>query len=237
MQIFGISKVRNEQEIIKDTLNWWGKFCDKFFICDEMSEDRTVEILKQNPKVTVIKKDWWDEDRERAEWVNRQIALSTAQAKPDDWICCFDADEFIYDFNLKDLADCEVVACKLFDVYITPEDAAKTWKERQWIGPEYRLIPIFFKNSIELGFNLPDQRVMNFPSNYRIKVTGTIKHFGKGFSIKQFEETCSYYVKWWPKYRDKWQKRKGHAVHTKSDFNNQLIRWESRNEMGFPLKE
>lgn len=239
MRLFGITKVRNEELIIKDTLDWWGKFCDGIYVVDEMSDDKTVAICKAHPKVkNIIIRNEWDKNRERAEWVNRQIALMCAKqdAKIDDWFVYFDADEFIYDFSLKDLQGKEEgIICKLFDVYITPEDVNKDWREREWIGAEYRPILFFFKNSPYLKYHLPDQREVTIDIKAKVKIKGTIKHFGKGLSVKHWEDTCDYYINYWPKYAKKWQARKGKAIHTTSDFNNPLIKWEDRYKKGFLL--
>jgi len=32
----------------------------------------------------------------------------------------------------------------------------------------------------------------------------------------------------YPKFRKKWEKRKGKAIHNKSDFGNPLIKWKDR---------
>lgn len=237
--LIGLTKIRNEGLIIKNTLDWWGKFCDKIYVCDECSTDKTAKICQSHPKVEeVIIRDYWDKDREKAEWVNRQIVLMKAKDKAaiDDWFVYFDADEFIYDFTLNDLKG-DAVICKLFDIYITPRDKNKNWREREWIGPEYRQILFFFKNSPYLSYNMPDQREVNLAPNAKITYAGTIKHFGKGLSVKHWEETCGYYTDYWPKYADKWQARKGHAVHNYlSDFDNKLIKWKERNNKGFPLE-
>lgn len=232
--IYGISKIRNEEAIIKSTLDNWSQWVDEFYLVDEQSTDRTVEICKAHPKVKEIYvKSYVDEDRERAEWVNRQLALTLAQrrAGTGDWIVYFDADEHLYDFDIKALEGA-AVACRVFDAYITADDVDKTWKAREWFGPEYRLIPFFFKNSPVLCFKEPDQRVMNFEG--LLGASGDVKHYGKAISVEEFERTCDYYMGW-PKYQEKWAERKGKAVHTLSDFNNKLIRWDQRGE-GFPLK-
>jgi len=66
----------------------------------------------------------------------------------------------------------------------------------------------------------------------------TVKHYGKGFSVEQWEATCDYYIRHWSKYADKWRKRKGKAIHTEyeSDFGNKLIRWKDRDK-GFSLED
>jgi len=57
-------------------------------------------------------------------------------------------------------------------------------------------------------------------------VGGLIKHYGKSISIEQWEETCKYYMKSVPVLADKWEKRLGKAIHTKSDFDRKLITWK-----------
>lgn len=237
-------KVRNESAIIKDVLDWWRPFCTGgIYIYDDVSTDNTVAICEAHPAVkAVIKGDVWDADREKAEWFNRQMALTRAQqdAGPDDWFVYFDADEFIYNFEHYELfldPSIKAIACRLFDFYITPEDEHKNYKERQYIGPEYRTIPFFFRNSPYLKYHLPDQRIVTMESGINIPIHGDIKHYGKGFSVEQWEETCDYYIRFWPKYSDKWRKRKGKAIHTDmfSDFGNPLINWRDRDK-GFTLE-
>ena len=242
-KIFGLCKVRNEAHIIKDTLDNWSPFCTGgIFIYDDVSDDKTVEICRAHPAVKeVILGSIWDPDREKAEWFNRQQILMRAQqeAGSEDWFVYFDADEHIYnfeDYKLFENPNIKAIACRLYDFYITPEDAEKPYKEREWIGPEFRTIPFFFKNSPYLRYHLPDQRIVSMEPGISIPIHGDIKHYGKGFSIAHWEETCDYYIRFWPKYSDKWRKRKGKAVHDYiSDFGNPLVRWSDRSR-GFSLE-
>ena len=243
--IIGLTKVRNEAHIIKDTLDNWAGICTGgIYIYDDVSDDNTVEICKKHSAVKeVIMGTYWDPDREKAEWFNRQQLLLRAQqeAGEDTWFVYFDADEHLYNFEAFDLfndPDVKAIACRLYDFYITPEDKEKNYKEREWIGPEYRTIVFFFRNHPHLKYHLPDQRIVTLPNNVgQIPIHGDIKHFGKSFSIDQWEKTCDYYVRFWPKYADKWRKRKGKAVHEgESDFGNKLIKWNDRNK-GFSLED
>jgi len=243
-KIRGLVKVRNEEAIIKDTLDRWAEFCTEgIYVYDDVSTDRTVEICEAHPAVKeVIKGDFWDPDREKAEWFNRQMALARAQqqAGPDDWFVYFDADEHLYnfkDFNLFYDPKVVAIACRLYDIYITPEDVDKNYTERRWVGPEYRTIPFFFKNSPYLRYENPDQRIVTMQPEGLIPIHGDIKHYGKGFSVAHWEGTCDYYIRHWPKYSDKWRQRKGKAVKEdmKSDFGNPLIDWSDRDK-GFSLE-
>jgi len=242
--IRALLKVRNEEHLIKDVLDHWAPICNGgFYIVDDVSTDKTVEICRAHPAVKdVIVAPMWNPDRERSEWELRQWALSRAQqdSGPDDWFVYLDADEFIYnfdDYSLFDNPNVKAIACRLYDFYITILDVDKSYKEREWIGPEFRTIVFFFKNSPYLKYDKPDQRIVNLEPDIQIPIHGDIKHYSKGFSIEQWEATCDYYIRWWPKYAAKWTKRKGKAVHKDylSDFGNRLIRWTDRKQ-GFSLE-
>lgn len=237
--------MRNESAILKDTLDSWARFCTEgIYIIDDASTDNSVEIARAHPAVRDVQVvDFWDPDRERSEWLLRQSVLARAQqdSGPDDWFVYFDCDEFLFDFDEYELfgtPDVKAIACRLYDFYITPEDEAKTYKERQWVGPEYRTIPFFFRNSPYLRYQHPDQRIVDLEPGIQIPIHGDIKHYGKGFSVEHWEATCDYYIRFWPKYSDKWRKRKGKAVHENylSDFGNKLILWKDRHQ-GFTLED
>lgn len=238
-------KVRNEAEIIKDTLDNWSTICTGgIYIYDDVSEDNTVQICRDHPNVIdVVEGTFWDPDREKSEWFNRQAVLTRAKqdAGEDDWFVYFDADEHIYnfeDFSLLTDPAVKAISCRLYDFYITPEDVDVPYKKREWIGPEYRTIPFFFRNSSYLKYHLPDQRIVTMQEGIQIPIHGDIKHYGKGFSVKHWEDTCDYYIRFWPKYSDKWRKRKGMAIHSDylSDFGNKLIKWNDRVK-GFTLED
>lgn len=237
--------MRNEEHILKDTLDNWAKFCTEgIYIYDDCSEDRSVEIARAHPAVKiVIEGSYWDPDREKAEWVNRQTILTRAQmdSGPDDWFVYFDADEHIYNFEKYDLFNnpmVKAIACRLYDAMITPEDVEKSYKEREWFAPEFRTIIFFFRNSPYLKYSIPDQRNVTLEPGITAIIHGDIKHYGKGFSIDHWEKTCDYYIRFWPKYSEKWKTRKGKAIHEDylSDFGNKLVKWNDRNK-GFTLED
>src|ERR1044072_4395348 len=52
--LIGITRVRNEALILRDTLDYIGKHVDAIVAYDDASTDRTLEILRGHPKVALI---------------------------------------------------------------------------------------------------------------------------------------------------------------------------------------
>ena len=75
--LVGMTRVRNESEIIKNTLDYYAGTCTGgIYVYDDFSSDDTVEICRGHPAVrTVIEGRSWDPDRERAEYQNRSAVL------------------------------------------------------------------------------------------------------------------------------------------------------------------
>jgi len=248
MKIIGLIKVRNEEAIIQETLDDWGAYCTGgIYVYDDNSTDKTVEICKNHEAVKYVHENKvWDPNREQHEWQARQHVLVRAQqdATKDDWFVYFDADERLYfdEWDLLFHQDLKGISCKLYDIYITPEDKDEPdHNKRNWVGPEYRTILFFFRNVPELRYWMPDQRIVTMAPNSRVIVSGVIKHYGKGLSVQHWEDTCDYYINFFPKYSAKWKERKGKAVKTdmKSDFGNNLIKFNdvlSGNAEGFSLE-
>ncbi len=237
MKIIGITRIRNESEIIHETLDHMSSFCSEVFVYDDCSTDNTVEICESHPIVSkVIKGLEWDPVRARAEFENRQaVYLEAAKVcGPDDWFVYMDADERI-EFDWTTLSrDIDAVRMRLFDFYITEEDVDKDYTQRRWIGPEYRDILFAFRFGATTGYHGLDQRECSLKS-YRVLDDGFVRHYGKAISIDQWEETCDYYANHFPMYAAKWLARKGKAIHTESDFGRPLILWKEKLKKGLPL--
>tara|TARA_R110000737_G_scaffold89816_1_gene122268 strand:+ start:211 stop:960 length:750 start_codon:yes stop_codon:yes gene_type:complete len=231
--IIGLTKVRNEEEIITATLDNWAEHCDAIHVYDDASTDDTVALCRKHPAVVeVVTSDCLDPDRLRAEWYNRNLILQSALRFNPDWVCYFDADEWLYDFDDDAMDDPRIVRidCPLYDVHITPEDVDSMPSERQWIDPTPRVIGFFFRaGSVPLYYDTPDQRIMHHARGGRA-ITGRVKHFGKGWSVAQWEKKCNYYADVFghPAYIDKWRARRGKAIKAdyKSDTGDPLIRWD-----------
>lgn len=235
----GIALIRNEEAIIKNTLDHVSAFVDAIYIYDDCSTDNTVAICEAHPKVKgIIRGTAWDPTpmgRRQAEGRLRQKALQLAISKGAKWIYYFDGDEYIEprDVTFKHNA----YYFRLFDYYITPEDVDTPYLERKWMGPEYRDIPMVFKVTPQLRFT---QRVPKgyFVNKYTgrhgvVAFGGYVRHYGKAITVKEWEETCDYYVNYrWngiqPVLQKRWEDRKGKAIHTLSDFGRGLITWDER---------
>lgn len=237
--IAGITRVRNEEAIMQETLDHFGQFCDAIYVYDDCSTDHTLEICQGHPKVKgIIKGAVWDEDRKRAEWQTRQAVLELAQKGKPEWLIYFDADERI-DWDFKGYEDYDGVVMRLFDYYITDWDAYGKYSEREWLGCEYREILMMFRNTPEVRYHLSDQRMATLKDDARILKAGYVKHYGKAISIEEWEKTCEYYATHFPEpYKSKWESRKGKAVHHGlSDFGRPLIRWHEKEAKGILLTE
>lgn len=239
MKITALTRIRNEEAIIHDTLDHIATFADKTYVFDDASEDNTLKIVEEHNSVAgIIRNQRWENDRLKAETENRRDLLLLAQKNSPDteWFVYLDADERI-EFNwelLRELPkNVSGVMMQLFDFYITPDDVNKRYNERRYIGPEYRNILMVFRNIPGLIYIRPDQRSPLVPG--QTIVSGFVKHYGKAISVQQWEDTCDYYSVHFPKYAAKWKERKGKAVHTQSDFGRQLITWDEKEEKGIKL--
>jgi glycosyltransferase involved in cell wall biosynthesis len=231
-KIIGITRIRNEENIIKNTLDHVSGLVDEIFVYDDASTDRTVQICKDHPAVNhVIEGKSWDpnpHERNKAEGTLRQQVFEYARDQTNaEWVYYFDADEYAYFDNIDFTADCYYF--RLFDFYITDEDKDQHYLQRKWLGPEFRDIPMLFKITPTLLFN---QRI---PLNKgKSSFGGYVKHYGKAISVEEWDVTCNYYInhRWnggiSPMLLERWKSRIGKSIHSVSDFNRPLIQWQER---------
>ena len=242
VRVIGMIRARNESAIIGETLDHMARFCSGgIYVYDDVSTDDTAARCASHPSVRgVVRGTHWDSNQGRANYENRAAVLAAAQKEscPQDWLVYLDADERV-EFDWSDLFDLSddviAVRMKLFDFYITADDARQSYRERRWMGPEYRPIIIAYRNLPTLRFRHLDQREVELGTEGRIVERGFVKHYGKAISIEQWEETCNYYSAYFPVYAAKWNARRGKAIHTLSDFGRDLIRWEDKEDKGILL--
>jgi len=77
--LIGITRVRNEALILGDTLDFVSRHVDAIIAYDDASTDRTVDLLRNHPKVALILANGaWEPDvkaRRMAEHRHRQLLL------------------------------------------------------------------------------------------------------------------------------------------------------------------
>jgi len=236
IKIIGLTRIRNEELIINDTLDSLSRYVDGIIVYDDCSTDNTLNICKNHPKVLEIieNKRWKTTNRNLEETRSRQVLLETAKKYKAKWLIYVDADErLLGDIKKlllsKETSKIDGIRVRLFDAYMTENDQdsyvnGKLINFRKYFGPEFRDILMIWKNKHSVKFVGIDAREPFV--NGKIITKFYCQHYGKSLSIKHWEETCDYYSSFFPAYAEKWKKRKGKAIHTLSDFNSPLVTWD-----------
>ncbi|MNX83209.1 hypothetical protein D3C86_1149660 [compost metagenome] len=242
-KLIGLLRIRNESLIIQDTLDHLSTFCDGVLCYDDASTDETLEIIRNHPAVWGIIRNYaWKQtidERLDCETQDRLALLNFARTFNPEWVMCADADErFVGDIRgfLTSPASnhADAVRIQLLDAYMTPDDHRPYQKGdsllnfRKKFGIEQRNILMLWRCNENFSYVGQDQREPTIVQGEpRIVTEFHCQHYGKAISIQQWEETCDYYVKYFPfeTYGKKWQARKGKAIHEQSDFETELHDW------------
>ncbi|WP_421235350.1 glycosyltransferase family 2 protein [Aeromonas enteropelogenes] len=238
-KIVVITRVRNESLIISDFLEHVSTFCDAIIALDDCSTDNTLPILQQHSKVTaIIRNNKWERgNRTGQETAHRKLLNDiTMRLFRPQWIIYMDADERLIgniriELETLDYKNIDYIRIPLFDAYMTNDDnldireGEALINRRKYFGPERRDIIFIWSSLSGADFVLDDAREPTINSEKYLTLF-KCQHFGKALSIKKWEEKCDYYINNFPGvYSDKWLKRKGHAIHEKSDFSTPLYPW------------
>jgi len=130
MKIFGNCLVKNEADMIEETLRHAARWCDRIFVFDNGSTDGTWDkvraLAKSEVRVVPFKSSGVPfRDSLRAETFNQ----FRHECEPGDWWCKLDADELYYDDPRTFLAAVprqhHVVWGVNFQFYFTDEDVAR----------------------------------------------------------------------------------------------------------------
>ena len=241
MKVVGLLRVRNEELIIRETLDCLSRLVDEIYVFDDASTDQTPSICRNHPKVVKIVRDNKWKIREgynpQGEQLQQLFEVARKESFPD-WFINQEADErfdedFIADYpKLLKQTKYDAIVFQLYDFYITKEDYNKSYngdlsRLRKYCGIEYRNTLRMFRNIAGIDFPKGDFTEPGpFERNSVLFSQYKIRHYGKAISIEEFERKVSFYVKYFPKYGDKWEKRRGKAIHETSDFGTKLVTWE-----------
>jgi len=229
--ISGICRVRDEVDIIEETLDWYAEICDNgIVVFDDGSTDGTADVCEQHPAVDrVIGRQPWQRiiytDQGDCRW-------EAAQRTRGDWIMCFDADERAELTEPIDYENDDAVFFRLFDSYMTPDG------DSEWIGPEYRDIVMMWRRTAVDGIPAREPRLMPLS---RQTFGGYCRHLGKARGVQRWERKCRLYQEegYPASWHAKWKARMGKAIKHDycSDFGLPLIKWGERFEKGVPLED
>lgn len=143
LQIFGVCFVKNEDDIIADSVTHAAQFCDKVFIVDNASTDRTWDIVKGldlENVIPVCSKDFVFRDHLRL----RFMETKKEELGLDNWWYMFDADEFLIQdpFDAIAVAEEEGADCigvEIINFLLTKDEASEgkengrheSWRDRK----------------------------------------------------------------------------------------------------------
>lgn len=140
MRIFGNCLVKNEADMIVETLSHAVRWCDRIFVFDNGSTDGTwekvVDFARQEPRVVPFKQ---DATPFRNSLRRDTFEAYRHEARTGDWWCVLDADELYVDDPREFLAAVparhHVVWGAYFQHYFTDEDAIRWEKNPQAYPP------------------------------------------------------------------------------------------------------
>lgn len=248
MRLIGLTRVRNEALIIRDTLAHLDSICDGIVVYDDCSTDRTAALVESSPArvLDLIRGTNWRGDRLSEETRHRSILMRRGIEHGGDWLLYLDADERVA-CDLRGLirsAPRRVAGFRLglLDAYLTPElaepyEGGELADLPRLFGPEERRILMLWRPERPFAFLGADQREPVPGIGCRIAdAQAAVKHFGKAISVAQWEESCAYYARYFPEpYRTKWASRAGRAIHTRSDFDRPLAPWSEASGAAVPI--
>lgn len=93
-RIYGVGVVQNEEDVIGESLSWAGRFCERIWLWDLGSSDRTWEVLSgmASERFVVSRRP----DLAYAASLRSAVVAEARPHLPEDaWIYILDADEFL----------------------------------------------------------------------------------------------------------------------------------------------
>jgi len=183
IKLYGISVVQNEEDIIKENLEWASKFCDHIWVWDLGSTDNTWHLLQscRSQQISISQRSNLKFGREVRMLLVKEIRdLLSAADLESTWIYRVDADEFLVRdprpvIQLAEIEGAEMINGWHLDFCITPEDLL----EIEAVGEtEFNRIPIFDRYKYYQVkwrepklFRLTPDLVLNLNRDYRRRLS------------------------------------------------------------------
>ena len=143
LQIFGVCFVKNEDDIIADSVTHAAQFCDKVFVVDNASTDRTWDIVRGldlENVIPVCSKDFVFRDHLRL----RFMETKKEELGANNWWYMFDADEFLIEDPFDAIAvaeeeDADCIGVEIINFLLTKDEAREakesgrqeSWRDRK----------------------------------------------------------------------------------------------------------
>jgi hypothetical protein len=130
VRIFGLCVVKNEVDVVKESLAAAIRWCDRIFVLDNGSDDGTWDVVQElsraSPRIVLVGRDARPFDSGIRDDIFRRFAQ---EARAGDWWCILDADEFHVDDPREFLARVpsrfQCVWKQELTYYFTEEDLAR----------------------------------------------------------------------------------------------------------------
>lgn len=89
----------NEEDILPFTLDYYSQHCDKIYLLDNQSTDKSVEIASRYPKVQILS---WSSNNTFDEIIQTTIRNTAYKMSRGiaDWVIVCDCDEFLYGLDM-----------------------------------------------------------------------------------------------------------------------------------------
>jgi ubiquinone/menaquinone biosynthesis C-methylase UbiE/UDP-N-acetylglucosamine:LPS N-acetylglucosamine transferase len=218
-RLIGLTRVKNEQEMMQEHLDHMAKFCDEIWVYDDQSDDQTAKIAENHPAVKVVlhtDSDWRPKKvgtvPDALELAKKtQRLLDEASKKSDaNWFIYLDVDEFLDKDLVKNLPRLmkqnkyDALCFELYDFFITEKDKNKSYKGdiqtvRPYCGTEWRHQLFMWRNIPGLYYQEGVHREpIGFIKKRILYSSYKIKHYGKAKSVKDYNHKKEWYRKYRP---------------------------------------
>lgn len=247
MKLVGLTRVKNEKEMMLEHLDHMAKFCDEIWAYDDYSTDGTYQILKNHPKVERVlrtDKNWKPKpvgsvpDALELAKKTQKLLDEASKRSGADWFIYLDVDERLDEDLIKALPRLmkqkryDAICFELYDFFITTKDKNKVYKGdiqaiRPWCGTEYRDQLFMWRNLPGLYYQEGAHREPTGFDGKRIMYsTQKIKHYGKAKSINDYLKKSKLYHKYRPQLRGSRFKFTLPPIRTTESDLGKLVTWD-----------